>query len=299
MPKNNKKTATINSDQLKEIIENTSDLVSLHNAKGEYIYASPSCKNLLGYSQKDLIGTSAYKYFKKEDIKKISRHHQNNKKGINPDPVRYRIKTKLGKYIWVETKSTGVLSNNGKKLKSIVAITRNIEDVVKVESDLAKAKQVFEEAFKNSPIGMALVSIKGKFLKVNSSLCTLLGFSENELLKKDFQQITHKDDLKKDLSYVKKLLNREISSYKMEKRYITKNKKVVWVQLNGSLVVNSKKEPQFFIAQIQNITARKRSDNLSQNQMESLERMNRLMVNRELKMIELKNKIKKLKQNKK
>lgn len=113
---------------------------------------------------------------------------------------------------------------------------------------------LYESAFKFAPIGMAMVSLEGKFLKVNQSLCDLLGFTGPELLKTDFQTITFPEDLETDLSYVNRALAGEISSYSMDKRYITSSREMVWAHLSVSLIRDEKNVPQFFVSQIMNIT---------------------------------------------
>jgi PAS domain S-box-containing protein len=104
-----------------------------------------------------------------------------------------------------------------------------------------------------------LVSIDGKWLKVNSNVCKILGYSEEELLKKTFQDITHPDDLDLDLKLVKQLLNGEIETYTMEKRYFHKDGQIVWVFLAVSLVKDIHGVPIHFISQLEDISDRKKS----------------------------------------
>lgn len=116
----------------------------------------------------------------------------------------------------------------------------------------------FELSFKNSAIGMAIVSPEGKWLRVNPALCAIVDYSEEELLKTDFQTITHEDDLDIDLEYVRQMLAGEIKTYQMEKRYYRKNGDIVWILLSVSLARSEENdEPLYFISQIQDITARK------------------------------------------
>lgn len=112
---------------------------------------------------------------------------------------------------------------------------------------------LYESAFKFAPIGMAMVSLEGKFLKVNQSLCDLVGYTEAELLSTDFQTITFAEDLEADVANVKAALAGDIQSYSMEKRYIHKDQKIVWGNLNVSLIKDDGK-PQFFVSQIMDIT---------------------------------------------
>jgi len=126
------------------------------------------------------------------------------------------------------------------------------------ENSLYSDNDLFQIAFQHAAIGMALVGLKGEFLKVNLSLCELVGYPDGELTKLTFQDITHPDDLDADLAQVARLMAGEISSYNMEKRYLTKSGAIVWVLLTGSLVRNGASEPLFFIAQIKDITARRK-----------------------------------------
>lgn len=116
---------------------------------------------------------------------------------------------------------------------------------------------LFQSAFKFAAIGMAIVGPDGRWLKVNQSLCTLTGYSEAELLKIRFQDMTHPDDLELDVENVGKLLRGETATYHREKRYFRKDGSIVWVLLSVSLVRDEKDQPLFFLSQIQDITARK------------------------------------------
>jgi len=119
---------------------------------------------------------------------------------------------------------------------------------------------LFESAFIHAAIGMALVAPDGRWLRVNRSVCEITGYTEEELMCRRFQDITHPDDLDLDLENVRRLLCGEASTYQMEKRYFHKNGTIVWVLLSVSLVSDEEQKPLFFISQIQDITARKESE---------------------------------------
>lgn len=146
---------------------------------------------------------------------------------------------------------------------------------IQTQNLLSKSKQnehEFSSAFKYASIGMALVSKDGKWLRVNKSLCELLGYQERELLSSTFQDITYQDDLKKDLIHVQQMLRGEIDTYQMEKRYITKNGALVWVLLSVSLVWKNG-EPKHFISQIQDITKNKQLLGLIQIEKDRLQQI--------------------------
>jgi PAS domain S-box-containing protein len=129
-----------------------------------------------------------------------------------------------------------------------------------VEERLRESEERFREAFDYAAIGKALVALDGRWLKVNRALCDIVGYSEEELLGRPFQDITHPDDLDADLAYVRQLLAGEVRYYHMEKRYFHKNGDVVWILLSVALVHDKDGRPSYFVAQIQDITARKRAE---------------------------------------
>jgi PAS domain S-box-containing protein len=118
-------------------------------------------------------------------------------------------------------------------------------------------EQIFQSAFTDAPVGMAIVALDGHWLDVNPSLCEIVGYSKEELLQMTFQNITHPDDLSADLAFVHQLLEGEIRSYKMEKRYFHKNGHIIWVLLSGSMTRDAANQPLYFIAQITDISERK------------------------------------------
>lgn len=133
-------------------------------------------------------------------------------------------------------------------------IMRDITERKMQEEALRASEETFRSAIHYAAIGMALVSIEGKWLKVNHALCQMLGYREDELLTSDFQLITHPDDLEIDLNYIQKMLSKKIDNYQLEKRYFHKNRTIIWILLNISLVWDNDGKPKYFIAQIQNIS---------------------------------------------
>lgn len=129
---------------------------------------------------------------------------------------------------------------------------------VRADEKLMESEARFRSAFDHAAIGMTLVSLEGRFLEVNSSLCRIVGYSPQELLETDFQSITYPEDLDADLQFVRRLVADEIDDYQMEKRYVHKDGHLVWVLLSVSLVRDSQRQPLYFISQIQDIDQRKR-----------------------------------------
>ncbi|HET9492863.1 MAG TPA: PAS domain S-box protein [Chloroflexia bacterium] len=139
-------------------------------------------------------------------------------------------------------------------------IIRDVTERKQAEEALRESEERFRRAFDDASIGMAQVGLDGRWLKVNRSLCEILGYSEVELLATDFQSLTHPDDLEADLDQVRAMVAGEIRTYQMEKRYFHRQGHVVWVLLSVSMVRDGAGRPMYFLSQVQDITGRKRAE---------------------------------------
>jgi PAS domain S-box-containing protein len=142
----------------------------------------------------------------------------------------------------------------------VLIIVRDITDRKRAEIALEYSEARFRSAFETAAIGISLASPQGKFLAVNQALCQMFGYSEAELLALTFQEITHPEDLEADLNQTRSLLRGETRCFHMEKRYLHKQGQIIWTLLSVSLIRDSRQQPFYIIAQVQNITDRKRAE---------------------------------------
>jgi len=141
----------------------------------------------------------------------------------------------------------------------------HIAEQERISKALRETEEHFRSAFDYAPIGMALVSPQGAWLRVNRSLCDLMGYTEEELLASTFQDLTHRDDLDNDLANLYRLIQDETPTCQVEKRYVHRSGVIVWALNNVSLVREDDGTPVHFIFQIQDITERKRFEAALQN----------------------------------
>lgn len=254
------------ADFYKFLIERSPELICFHDPNGIFLYVSPSVTSMLGYQPEELIGKNPYDYFNPLDRERIfTNSHKPILEGRERERVEYQFLRKDGKYVWLQTITQPIFDDQGNVI-ALLATTREYLEQNTI-LDTTNNKQVLDEirlseekffnAFYYSGIGMALVSLEGKWLEVNSSLLDIIGYSRDEILKLTFQDITHPDDLTADLNLLQETLENKRDSYRMEKRYFHKNGSIIWVLLMVSIVRDSQKNPLFFISQIQDITDRK------------------------------------------
>jgi diguanylate cyclase (GGDEF)-like protein/PAS domain S-box-containing protein len=152
-------------------------------------------------------------------------------------------------------------------LKNVEASTRQADlarqhalEVQQHMEALRASEERFRSAFDNASIGMAVVSLKGRWLQVNQSLCDIVGYDESELLESDVQRVTHRDDLVALDEQMLRFTAGTVSSHQTEVRYCHKSGKEVWAHTGMSLVRDGEARPLHLIFQIQDITDRKRAE---------------------------------------
>lgn len=124
------------------------------------------------------------------------------------------------------------------------------------EAERQESEERFRRALEFSPIAMALVSLEGRFLRVNRVLCEMLGYSEEEMLGRTFQSLTHPEDLEGSLEIRRALLEGRTPHVQLEKRYLHKSGRVMWGLLSTAVVRDGGGKPLYFVSHIQNITKR-------------------------------------------
>ncbi len=129
-----------------------------------------------------------------------------------------------------------------------------------LQDALLESEQLYRSTFELAAVGVAHVAPDGRWLRVNQRVCQITGYSERELMQMRFQDITHPDDLAVDLAETQKLLRGEQSSFSMEKRYIRKDKSIVWVHLGVSCAHDARGKIKHFISVIEEITERREAE---------------------------------------
>ena len=142
---------------------------------------------------------------------------------------------------------------------TISVFIREVTDRKRAEIAMARSEEQFRRIFNDSPVGMSIVAMNGRFYRVNNAVCRMLEYSPEELLNLSTVDVTPAEDLETSGFYSHKqqaLVTGAIDHLQMEKRYLTKSGKIVWTNLNASMLRQSD-DTVYFLGIIENITERR------------------------------------------
>jgi PAS domain S-box-containing protein len=232
--------------------------IATTDALGRQTYVNPAFCEMVGYSVEELLGEDwPRRYWAPESMAQVEQLKNDLMAGHYPaEGAEMLFMHRSGRRINVLTHVSPLVDARGKVsgwLSTVLDITQRKQ----AEAEAHEIEARFRAAFDESATGMTLALPSGRFIQVNRAQCEITGYSAAELLQMTFQQITHPPDLDKDVALANRLLAGEIESYRLEKRYIHKTGREVWVDLTVSLVRTPAGAPLYFIAQVHDITARK------------------------------------------
>ncbi|HEX2281945.1 MAG TPA: PAS domain S-box protein [Thermomicrobiales bacterium] len=249
------------------IVASSTEAIIGTTLDGTITHWNPAAERVYGYRADEAIGGSVAMLAPPELANDVFGLLERVRRGERIEGYETTRMTKDGRRIEVSIGTSPVLDAAG-NVVAVSSIARDVTDRKRAERQLRAANETaeganralreseerFRGAFDGASIGMALVSPEGRFLEVNRALCGILGYSEDELLAKTFQDLTHPDDLDADRDQAEQLLANEISTYQVEKRYVCKDGRVAWVRVTVSLVHDAQGDPLYFVFQMQDIT---------------------------------------------
>ena len=246
------------------ISDNSSQALLLLGPGGQVRYANPAAVDMLGFSEEDISSAPLHD---------LAHHHypdgQEYPSSECPivravaDGSRLRdhgdvLYSQDGSGFPVVCTASPVTSASGPR-----GTVLEISDMTASRAaarQLAASERRFRETFENAAVGVAHVDLDGRWLRVNRRLCEITGYTEVQLLERTFQDISYPADLDADLEHVAKLLRGDAANYSMEKRYVRHDGRPIWVELTVTLSRDEQDEPEYFIAVVNDIEARKQAE---------------------------------------
>jgi len=263
-------------------LENSPDFIGIADPNGKPVYVNPAGRRLVGLPPEYPIETTL-----------ISDYYTPDQRAFAEDVIvrsmleqgRWHGETRFRHWqteqaIPVSDEHFVIRHPGSGRLLGMGTITRDISDARRAAAEreqllaseqmarrlaevaneeVRESEERFRLTIDEAPIGMALVALDGRFVRVNRVLCEIVGYSPDELTRLTFQAITHPDDLDTDLALADKLARGEIPRYRLEKRYIRKDGTVVDIMLNSSILCGPG-GALHYIVQIEDISEQKRAE---------------------------------------
>ena len=237
-------------------LETSGTIVLSLDLNGNILDVNNSGAKILGSSKKELIGLNWFETFIDET------HRDNIKKVFNSllDDNSKSVSHHVNKIIDLQKKEHSISWNNAKYKNEhgeVIGIITTGNDITQEEYlavELQQSNTKYEQTFKAALVGISNISLDGTWIDCNEYFCNMVGYTKEELLKCNIFDLTHKDDLESDRKSMQKLLNKEIDTYRTEKRYVRKNGDIIWVKLSVSLLCDSSGNPLYFVSITQDIS---------------------------------------------
>jgi diguanylate cyclase (GGDEF)-like protein/PAS domain S-box-containing protein len=227
---------------------------------GQHLMANRKYCEMLGYAQDELLALSADTVTARDGPGALPTPRADLfEGGIDHYSGERKFFCKDGSPIWVNRTISLARDARGEPLYYI----RVIEDLSErkaVEAARQQSDAEFGALFNQAAVGMAETDMRGVFLRVNEKLCSMLGYTADELLGLRFQQITHSDDLTRNLELLRSFASGERQAYTYEKRYVCKDGSALWVSVTMSRVSTGPDSAPNAFAVIEDISERKRAE---------------------------------------
>ncbi len=178
----------------------------------------------------------------------------------HPYRHEHRARRADGQYRLMLVQAYPVLDADG-AVREWVGVDTDITLLGELRADVQASQDEFQATFEQAAVGIAHIQLdNGRFLRANQKLCEILGYALEEVLCHSFQELTYPPDLDTNMALLEQLLSGALSTYTLEKRYIRKDGSLVWANLTTSLKRDRGGIPEYGIAVVTDISARKAAE---------------------------------------
>jgi PAS domain S-box-containing protein len=234
--------------------------IALVGPDGHWLRVNRALCAMLGYSEGELGAITVHDVTHPDDRSSSLAAMDLVRSGQREDyEFEKRCLHKDGHSIWVHCSIALLQDEPGVPARLITQI-QNVSERKQAELALRDSEARFRAVFEHAGIGIALVDRSGRLAQFNSSLQQMLGYTADELRSMTFADITHADDATTNIDLFKEMMEGRRSGYSLEKRYVTKDRRVIWAQLTATIVRDQSGEPQHGIGMVQDVSERKHAE---------------------------------------
>lgn len=232
-----------------------------------------AAERIYGYNAKEVIGKSAMTILRtvQNDSTRENRIIELQTNGIWQGEVfQY---TKRSERLTILSAVSFLKDKSGQTI-GIIAINRDITEENKIKEELVDSEERFRMSFDNAGVGVCILDLNGKFLRVNKKIRSMLGYEEFELIGKRTNEFAYEDDKVLFDSFRDLALSGSKENMIYEKRFFSKEKNILWFEISNTLVKNRDGEPSYFVVHMNDISGRKNAEFHLRSAIKEAERAN-------------------------
>jgi diguanylate cyclase (GGDEF)-like protein/PAS domain S-box-containing protein len=242
------------------IIAATTDAVLTKRLDGTITTWNPAAEKLYGWRADEVVGRSVEVLIPEAKRPELQALMRSASAGVPVPAFETVRRRKDGTTVDVSLSVSPLLDGDGTVIGAC-ATARDITESLRQASELREAEERFRLAFDAVPVGMALTSMdpgeRGRLLRVNGGFCWMLGYTEEELLQRTFDDITHPDDVEAEIEMLAPFMAGRQRTIRFEKRYVRGDGSTVWAMVSSAVVDGPDGTPRYAVTQVEDITARR------------------------------------------
>ncbi len=242
----------------RSLIEHLPQRIFIKDRNSVYLSCNRNYASDLGITPEEIVGKDDFA-FHTHELAQAYRADDEACMSTGMATVTEELYQLAGQDRWAHTIKVPYRDSH-RQIIGVLGIFEDITDRKRAAEALKVSEQRFRRVFEQGPFGMAIASLDYRWLAVNQRLCEITGYSSEELTKLSFVDITHPDDLAHDVAQAATLARGEIPYHRMQKRYIKKDKEIAWIDLTATIIRNEQNEPMYFLSMMEDITAKKKSE---------------------------------------
>jgi PAS domain S-box-containing protein len=245
-------------DRYRRIIETANEGVWLLDSQFRTTYVNRQMEKMLGCERGEMMGRSVFDFYFPQDVEHKREILSRRQKGL-PEQLEERFQRKDGSELWTLMSATPVFNEN-RDFDGALAMVSDITERRQAEDALRESEQKFRSVFREAGVGMVIVSPEGRYLAANRTFCAYVGYTEQELLKKNVESITFPEDWPAFSQGLREALEKDRGFQWLQKRCLHKSGRIVYTESSTSLIRSREGNPQYFIAHVLDITQRKKAE---------------------------------------
>ncbi len=238
------------------ILDITDVGICVTDVQGNFVKINKTYCDIYGYTEDELVGQHFTKVVEPQLRKTfIELYNQNLEVSETCEHGELKGLRKDGSLIEIKAAGRAFKFDDGNTFK--ITTVADVTATKETENLVLESEEKFRKIFEDGPLAMAIVDLDGRYQTVNSKMCELVGYSEEELLQYGIADITHPEDLQKDQYESERVFRGEIPLFQLEKRFIRKDGVIVHGKLTATVIRDDEGSPIYGLGMIEDITEQK------------------------------------------